>query len=105
MNATDHWRSRGICVVEAGAPEMWTKNPRAHVTRREMESMCRRCPIFERCAQDAVANEYDLGFYAGVWVPSWKDRKGWKLAMDRLRRVAGMASARTNRDQIKAPAA
>lgn len=87
---TLNWRRKAVCAVEtSSAPELWTPDRLPPIAvRKSMESMCHRCPVLRRCADDAVRNDDEGGLFAGVWVPHRGERTRWDDAIQRLREIA-----------------
>lgn len=85
------WRKQAVCYLETSdAPELWTPEHRPKQdVRVHLEQMCRRCPVRQECAADAVSSEAEGGLYAGVWVPERRKKTQWAMAMARLGEIAG----------------
>ena len=92
------WQKRAVCYLETSdAPEMWTSDRRPHeLLRKELQRMCARCPVRERCAGEAVFSDAETGTYAGVYLPQNIAANAGRraTAMEELRVIAGLPSAR-----------
>lgn len=89
-----NWRREAVCFQETScAPEEWTPNRQpVRAVRKSMESLCHRCPVLRRCADDALTAQAEGGLFAGVWMPERGDRGKWDEAAARLRVIAGRSS-------------
>lgn len=86
-----HWGQHAVCHRETpDTPELWTpeRRPVAKVWPH-LQQMCQRCPVRQRCAQEAVHNGDQCGIYAGVFVPDRRNEVRWDEAMAALRGIAG----------------
>ena len=99
------WQKRAVCYLETSdAPEMWTSDRRPHeLLRKELQRMCARCPVRERCAGEAVFSDAETGTYAGVYLPQNIAANAGRraTAMEELRVIAGRPSARDDLAYLK----
>ena len=90
------WQKRAVCYLETSdAPELWTSDRRPRdLLRKELQRMCRRCPVQVDCAAEAVLTDAETGTYAGVYLPqNIAANTGRRAAaLDELRVIAGLPS-------------
>jgi hypothetical protein len=58
-------------------PDWWFAEPSEAVIRGLAISICRRCPIREACAMEAIGAKIPYGIFGGMGV---KERARWKPA-------------------------